>query len=176
MRQPSPIPKTPPTPCFRCPPSRHCHRKLHARRRPRHRQPPHYPLPAHPWPRRGPDAATRNPLEWPSSGRLYGELCADIQLKGSALALAAHLEELCAMAGLPRRLADCQVAASDLPVMAQEAAGQWTGTFNPLPLQAADFWSFTRWRFDGEGRIISIPHPTSAHCPDSKPAGRVSVV
>ena len=70
---------------------------------------------------------------------LYGELCADIQLNGSALALAAHLEELCAMAGLPRRLADCQVAASDLPAMAQEAAGQWTGTFNPLPLQEADF-------------------------------------
>ena len=70
---------------------------------------------------------------------LYGELCADIQLNGSALALAAHLEELCAMAGLPRRLADCQIAASDLPTMAQEAAGQWTGTFNPLPLQAVDF-------------------------------------
>ena len=70
---------------------------------------------------------------------LYGELCADIQLNGSALALAAHLEELCAMAGLPRRLADCQIAASDLPAMAQEAAGQWTGTFNPLPLQAVDF-------------------------------------
>ena len=70
---------------------------------------------------------------------LYGELCADIQLNGSALALAAHLEELCAMAGLPRRLADCQVAKSDLPAMAQEAAGQWTGTFNPLPLQEADF-------------------------------------
>ena len=70
---------------------------------------------------------------------LYGELCADIQLNGSALALAAHLEELYAMAGLPRRLADCQVAASDLPAMAQEAAGQWTGTFNPLPLQEADF-------------------------------------
>ena len=70
---------------------------------------------------------------------LYGELCTDIQLNGSALALAAHIEELCSMAGLPRRLADCQVAASDLPAMAQEAAGQWTGTFNPLPLQAADF-------------------------------------
>ena len=70
---------------------------------------------------------------------LYGELCADIQLNGSALALAAHLEELCAMAGLPDRLADCQVAASDLPAMAQEAAEQWTGTFNPLPLQEEDF-------------------------------------
>ena len=70
---------------------------------------------------------------------LYGELCAEIQLKGGALALAAHLEELCARAELPRRLAECQVAASDLPAMAQEAAGQWTGTFNPLPLQEADF-------------------------------------
>ena len=70
---------------------------------------------------------------------LYGELCAEIQLKGSAGTLAAHFEELCARAELPRRLADCQVAASDLPAMAQEAAGQWTGTFNPLPLQEADF-------------------------------------
>lgn len=70
---------------------------------------------------------------------LYGELCAKIQLKGRALALAAHLEELRARAGLPHRLADCQVVASDLPAMAREAAGQWTGTFNPLPLQEADF-------------------------------------
>ncbi len=70
---------------------------------------------------------------------LYGELCAEIQLKGGTLALAAHLEELCARAELPRRLAECQVAASDLPAMAQEAAGQWTGAFNPLPLQEADF-------------------------------------
>lgn len=70
---------------------------------------------------------------------LYGELCADIQLNGRGHALAAHLAALCAIAGLPRRLADCQVAASELPAMAQEAAGQWTGTFNPLPLQEADF-------------------------------------
>ncbi len=70
---------------------------------------------------------------------LYGELCADIQLDGSAFALAEHLEKLCATADLPRRLADCQVAQSDLPAMAQEAAGQWTGTCNPLPLQEADF-------------------------------------
>ena len=78
-------------------------------------------------------------LNGPAVDDLYGELCAEIQLKGGALALAAHLEELCARAELPRRLAECQVAASDLPAMAQEAAGQWTGTFNPLPLQEADF-------------------------------------
>ena len=78
-------------------------------------------------------------LNGPAVDDLYGELCAEIQLKGGTLALAAHLEELCARAELPRRLADCQVAASDLPAMAREAAGQWTGTFNPLPLQQADF-------------------------------------
>ena len=50
-------------------PSRHCHRKLHARCRPRHRQPPHRPLPTLPRPRRSPDAAARNPVEWPNSGR-----------------------------------------------------------------------------------------------------------
>ena len=124
---------------LRCPPSRYCHRKLHARCRPRHRQSPHRPLPTLSWLRRSPDAAARNSLNGQVVDDLYGELCADIQLNGSALALADHLEELCAMAGLPCRLADCQVAASDLPAMAQEAAGQWTGTFNPLPLQEADF-------------------------------------
>lgn len=78
-------------------------------------------------------------LNAPAVDELYGELCAKIQLNGRALALAAHLEELRAVAGLPRRLADCQVAASDLPAMGREAAGQWTGTFNPIPLQEADF-------------------------------------
>ena len=78
-------------------------------------------------------------LNAPAADDLYGQLCAKIQLKGRGLALAAHLEALGARVGLPRRLADCQVAASDLPAMAREAAGQWTGTFNPLPLQEADF-------------------------------------
>ncbi len=78
-------------------------------------------------------------LNGPVVDDLYGELCVDIQLNGSTFALAAHLEELCTMAGLPRRLADCQVAASNLPAMAQDAAGQWTGTFNPIPLQEVDF-------------------------------------
>ncbi len=78
-------------------------------------------------------------LNAPAVDDLYGQLCAKIQLKGRGLALAAHLEALGARVGLPRRLADCPVAASDLPAMAREAAGQWTGTFNPLPLQEADF-------------------------------------
>ena len=71
---------------------------------------------------------------------LYGELCAEIQLadKG-ADALAERLDELKGIANLPQRLSNCQVLKSDLPIMAQEATEQWTGTFNPLPLKTEDF-------------------------------------
>jgi alcohol dehydrogenase len=52
--------------------------------------------------------------------------------------LAARLEELRAAAGLPARLRDCGVAAASLPLLSEEAARQWTATFNPRPVTAAD--------------------------------------
>ena len=67
---------------------------------------------------------------------LYGELAADARLcdAGDPQAgelLAAHLAALADQAGLPGRLADCGVDGTAIPVMAAEAARQWTGQFNP---------------------------------------------
>lgn len=55
-----------------------------------------------------------------------------------AEALAGRLEELLAIGGLARRLKTVGVPESDLPRIAEEAASQWTGKFNPRPFGAAD--------------------------------------
>jgi alcohol dehydrogenase len=52
-------------------------------------------------------------------------------------ALAARLSERVRAAGLPVSLADLAVPERDLPALAADAAGQWTGTFNPRPFTEA---------------------------------------
>jgi alcohol dehydrogenase len=54
------------------------------------------------------------------------------------------LEKLIADAGLVTRLSACKVAADALPIMAQDATKQWTGTFNPRELDAGDFLELYR--------------------------------
>ena len=51
--------------------------------------------------------------------------------------LADRLARLADMAGLPGRLRDLKVPADALPGLAEEAATQWTGRFNPRPFGAA---------------------------------------
>ncbi len=58
----------------------------------------------------------------------YRELHAD---------LPARLDELAATAGLPRRLGAAGIPLADLPALAEDAAQQWTGGFNPRRLDAA---------------------------------------
>jgi alcohol dehydrogenase len=55
-----------------------------------------------------------------------------------AEALACRLEELLTIGGLTRGLKTAGVPESDLPRLAEEAAGQWTGQFNPRPFGAAE--------------------------------------
>lgn len=52
-------------------------------------------------------------------------------------ALASLLEDLAAMAGLPRGLRSADVREPDLAELAEDAAVQWTGRFNPRPLDAS---------------------------------------
>ena len=54
-------------------------------------------------------------------------------------ALIAELETLLDVAGLRAGLAQLGVKADALPQLAAEAAQQWTATFNPRPVVAADF-------------------------------------
>jgi alcohol dehydrogenase len=51
--------------------------------------------------------------------------------------LAERLEQLARAGGLPGRLSDTGVPRGDLTVLAEKATLEWTGTFNPQPLDAA---------------------------------------
>jgi alcohol dehydrogenase len=53
--------------------------------------------------------------------------------------LANFIQRLAARAGLHTGLASCGVTASDVSKLAVDASKQWTGNFNPCPLQEGDF-------------------------------------
>lgn len=74
-------------------------------------------------------------------GPQYGELAEDAGLcrrddPEAPHKLAEHLRGLAARAGLPTTLTECDIDPSLIPQMAEEAAKQWTGTFNPRPVDA----------------------------------------
>ena len=73
----------------------------------------------------------------PVAGPSYADLLAAAApaVPGS---LAALLEQLRGLAGLPCRLRDCGVPEAELPVLAGEAAQQWTASFNPRPVTEPD--------------------------------------
>ena len=74
------------------------------------------------------------------AGARYAELLAATGRRAhddeAALALAARLEALAVAGDLPRGLRSVGVPEADLPVLAAEAAEQWTGRFNPRPFDA----------------------------------------
>ena len=74
-------------------------------------------------------------------GARYGELLS-LTRQGSdhghpSERLAVRLEELIAVGGLPKKLSAVGVPQSDLKILAEEAAAQWTGGFNPRRWDAA---------------------------------------
>ncbi len=74
-------------------------------------------------------------------GSLYGRLAADLGLCAIDDPQAGHqvadlVRRFTVMAGLPTNLSLCHVDRSQLPKLAGEAAQQWTGTFNPRPVDA----------------------------------------
>ena len=73
-------------------------------------------------------------------GEKYRELLwiAGVDEEGDAgSVLAARLSQRIRAAGLPASLSDLEVPEQDLPALAADAAGQWTGTFNPRRFDAA---------------------------------------
>jgi len=70
----------------------------------------------------------------PATAQLYDELGAS-----TAAGLAAKVEWLLNLAGMPRSLAECSVTPSSIPQLAAEAAKQWTAGFNPRPAGEKDF-------------------------------------
>ena len=75
-------------------------------------------------------------------GPLYGELASDAGLcskddpRAGAI-LAEHIFRLFASAGLPTSLSACKVNHDLIPMMAAEAAAQWTAKFNPRSVDVA---------------------------------------
>jgi alcohol dehydrogenase len=65
----------------------------------------------------------------------------------AAEALARRLEDLARAGELAMTLSDRGVPETDLPVLAGEAAQQWTGTFNPRPFDAAGAMEIYRAAF-----------------------------
>jgi alcohol dehydrogenase class IV len=79
------------------------------------------------------------------SAPLYAELLASRAPNGPiapiapdapSSALAARLSALAAAGDLPKTLREAGASNGDLAALASEAAGQWTGTFNPRPFDA----------------------------------------
>lgn len=62
--------------------------------------------------------------------------------------LAAALEGFMDAAGMPRNLAACGVDEGKVNVLSEEAAGQWTASFNPRDITAADFEGLYSRAFD----------------------------
>jgi alcohol dehydrogenase len=59
-------------------------------------------------------------------------------------ALLEYLDGIRDLAGLPRSLAAVGVPAAELQPLAEDAARQWTASFNPRPVATADFLEFYR--------------------------------
>ncbi len=82
----------------------------------------------------------------PEALKAYAELasapeiaCVSDGLEEALEALIAQLEALLDLAQMPQSLADCGVERGKIPTLAQEAAKQWTATFNPRPVSVKDF-------------------------------------
>src|SRR2546425_11242979 len=65
--------------------------------------------------------------------------CVNDGLEQAVEALVGHLEALLDAAQMPRALSACGVERPIIPVLAEEAVKQWTASFNPRPVTAADF-------------------------------------
>jgi alcohol dehydrogenase len=77
---------------------------------------------------------------------LYGELAREVGLvNGDASAagevLARRVTELMRAGNLPTRLSECGVSRGIFPVLAEEAAQQWTARFNPVPTAETELLS-----------------------------------
>jgi alcohol dehydrogenase len=52
------------------------------------------------------------------------------------------------LAGMPTRLVQCGVERQQLPQLAEDAARQWTGTFNPRPVDESSLLDLYEAAYD----------------------------
>lgn len=88
-------------------------------------------------------------------GDLYGKLAARVSLceesdPNASQLLAEHVKTLVASAGLPTNLTQCNVNSDLIPTLAQEAVKQWTGNFNPRPVDVDSLKEMYQCALDDE--------------------------
>jgi alcohol dehydrogenase len=91
---------------------------------------------------------------WRDAGTSYAELQGMPEIKdteasrcAAAETLAWRLRQIAISVRAPRRLSELGVKREDLPLLAEQAAQQWTGTFNPRPFDAAGALEIYEWAF-----------------------------
>ncbi|MCC7420106.1 MAG: iron-containing alcohol dehydrogenase [Planctomycetaceae bacterium] len=92
-------------------------------------------------------------------GRLYGRLAHDAGLcdrhePRAGQLLADHITRLVALTGSPTSLEECQVDAGLIPQMSEEAAAQWTGKFNPRPVDASSLRRIYECAYSNNGHHV----------------------
>ena len=94
----------------------------------------------------------------PAARRAYAELASAPEIAcvsdGEAQAVEAlvgRLEKLLNVALMPRSLAECGVKREWIPTLAEEAAKQWTASFNPRRVTAEDFAKLYEVAFETRG-------------------------
>jgi alcohol dehydrogenase len=91
----------------------------------------------------------------PVAAALYAELavhaglCAPGNVDAAVAALARRLDDLLKLAGLPKDLTASGVTSAALDALADNAATQWTGTFNPRAVKAPEFRELYRRALGG---------------------------
>ncbi|MGA2747642.1 MAG: iron-containing alcohol dehydrogenase [Verrucomicrobiota bacterium] len=80
------------------------------------------------------------------TARLYDEMD-----ENKTAGLIGNLDWLLNLAGLPRSLADCDIRPSAIPLLASEAARQWTAGFNPRPVGEGEFINIYEAAFERRG-------------------------
>jgi alcohol dehydrogenase len=90
------------------------------------------------------EAARRGYAELASAPEIA---CVSDGLDQAVNALVVEIQTLLELAGMPAALSDCGVKEKDLPMLASEAAKQWTAHFNPRPLTEKDFIELFRAAF-----------------------------
>ena len=79
---------------------------------------------------------------------LYAELARAGGIEASAEALASGLAGAMKLMNMPLNLSSAGVKRESLPMLAEEAARQWTAGFNPRPIRAEDFLQLYSAAFD----------------------------
>lgn len=80
---------------------------------------------------------------------VHAGLCAPGNVDAAVSALARRLDDLLKLTGLPQHLAASGVTVAAIDALADNAATQWTGTFNPRAVKAPEFRELYRLALGG---------------------------